>query len=131
MHMTMTPNAILDWASAHLHDPVHIDCTTTVMLKILDGKCKMSAGEKAAIALLYQISQQRPGRLVDQAHSLIAHASQQLAQGSASEALLMQVYEQRLLAETMISRPVMKAYKAMLREAGVLSSLQAAEAGQD
>ena len=30
------------------------------------------------------------------------------------------IYEQRLLAETAISRPVMKAYKAMLRTAGVL-----------
>lgn len=35
------------------------------------------------------------------------------------------IYEQRLLAETMISRPVMKAYKTMLRSAGILDERQA------
>jgi hypothetical protein len=124
--MTALPEAeVQDWAREHLHDPVHIDCTTTVMLKILDGKCKMSAAEKHAITLLYQISQHRPGQLAAlaaPAHQLIAEARQQLAANGASDDLLMLVYEKRLLAETMISRPVMKAYKAMLREAGILSA---------
>jgi hypothetical protein len=34
-----------------------------------------------------------------------------------------QVYEQRVLAETMISRPVMKGFKALLRERGLFAGL--------
>jgi hypothetical protein len=40
------------------------------------------------------------------------------------EAMVERIYEQRLLAETMISRPVMKAYKAMLRSSGILDEKQ-------
>jgi hypothetical protein len=32
----------------------------------------------------------------------------------------MQIYEKRLLAETVISRPVMKQFKAFIREQGLL-----------
>ena len=39
----------------------------------------------------------------------------------------MEIYERRLLAETMISRPVMKAYKARLRAAGILPTRTATE----
>jgi hypothetical protein len=31
------------------------------------------------------------------------------------------IYEQRLLAETMLSRPVMKGFKAMIREQGLFN----------
>lgn len=104
------------WAQQHLHDPVHIDCTTAVMLKILDGKCKMDSREKAAIAVMYDVVKNRPGKLLDNSHhQLIEQARRQM-----DEELVMQIYEQRLYAETMISRPVMKAYKAMLREQGIL-----------
>jgi hypothetical protein len=51
-------------------------------------------------------------------HVLIA-----LARDSRDPDLLGRVYERRVLAETMISRPVMKAYKAMLREVGVLGGM--------
>jgi hypothetical protein len=37
-----------------------------------------------------------------------------------NDANKMLIYEQRLLAETMISRPVMKGFKAMIREQGLL-----------
>jgi hypothetical protein len=45
--------------------------------------------------------------------------------------LVERIYEQRLLAETMISRPVMKAYKAMLRASGVLATAQSEESAED
>ena len=114
----MTPPAIRLWARENLHDPVHVDCTTTVMLKILDGKCKMGEADKAVTALLYEVTRSRAGRLFGaDYHALIAQA-----QSGMDEALTMHIYEKRLLAETMLSRPVMKAYKAMLRAAGILGS---------
>jgi hypothetical protein len=114
----MTPTELAAWAARTDFTPGQIDCTTTVMLKIIDGKCKMSVEEKAAVAVLYDLVHQRPGhQLGADTHALIARAR---AEGG--EALLAEVYERRVLAETMISRPVMKAYKAWLREAGVIGS---------
>jgi len=104
------------WLSQNPLQPIEVDCATTVMLKILDGKCKMNAQEKMIMALLYEASHALPGQLFDAAmHRFIAHARSRL-----DEAMKMQVYEQRLLAETRLSRPVMKAFKAMLRQKGLL-----------
>jgi len=104
------------WAEQYLVDPVHIDCTTTVMLKILDGKCKMSEADKALIPIIYDTVKTRPGRLFgDEYHALISEARQGM-----DEKMTMFIYEKRLLAETMLSRPVMKSYKAWLREQGIL-----------
>lgn len=105
-----------EWAARHPLSPIHVDCTTTVMLKILDGKCKMSPEEKEVMARLYDAVYQQPGeKLPVTVHQLIAEA-----RANPDEALLLKVYEQRLLAETAISRPVMKAFKAMLRDQGLL-----------
>jgi hypothetical protein len=106
------------WAEQHLTDPVHIDCTTTVMLKILDGKCKMNNADKEVISALYDAIKERPGKLFgEEYHALIAQARQAM-----DEAMTMFIYEKRLLAETMLSRPVMKAYKAWLRDQGILQA---------
>lgn len=105
-----------DWAVTHLLEPVDVDCTTTVMLKILDGKCKMGSRDKDVIPVLYDAIRHRPGQLLGaDMHVLIARA-----RDGECEALVAEIYEHRVLAETAISRPVMKAYKARLREAGVL-----------
>lgn len=118
-----SPHSVIGWAEQHLTDPQHIDCTTTVMLKILDGKCKMDAQNKAVIPLLYEVARRRPGKLLDEAyHSLIAQARQGM-----DEAMALFIYEKRLLAETMLSRPVMKAYKAWLRQHGILRSSDSAD----
>ncbi|MRR49462.1 MAG: hypothetical protein EG825_00880 [Rhodocyclaceae bacterium] len=111
------------WAADHLTDPTDIDCTMAVMLKILDGKCKMAEGEKAVMAVLYDAVKSRSGRLLDaDDHALIARARE-----AADEALVMEIYERRLMVETMISRPVMKAYKARLRQAGILGDGEQAD----
>lgn len=111
------------WAGQHLVDPVHIDCTTTVMLKILDGKCKMNEHDKLVISRLYDVVKSRPGKLLgDEYHTLIEQARMAM-----DEAQAMFIYEKRLLAETMISRPVMKAYKAWLRDNGILRRQDAEE----
>ena len=107
------------WAEQHLADPVHIDCTTTVMLKILDGKCKMGALDKVVMEQLYDAVKTRPGlRFGDEFHTLIASARHE-----ADEAMRNFIYEKRVLAETAISRPVMKAFKAMIRQEGLFAGL--------
>ncbi|WP_079435400.1 hypothetical protein [Zoogloea sp. LCSB751] len=115
------------WARQAALTPTDIDCTTTVMLKILDGKCKMNPQEKEIIAVIYDVVKDRPGHILDDTdHRLIA-----LARQGMDDALVERIYEQRLLAETMISRPVMKAYKAMLRTSGVLATAQSEQSAED
>ena len=87
------------------------------MLKILDGKCKMNSEEKQVMAVIYDVVKYKAGKLLNpHVHQLIA-----LGRIELSEHLIEEIYEQRLYAEQMISRSVMKAYKAMLREEGILS----------
>jgi hypothetical protein len=95
------------------------------MVKILDGKCKMRRGEMQVMARLYDAVKQQPGLRLDPAmHALIASARE-----GADEALRDQIYELRVLAETTISRPVMKAFKAMIREQCLFAGL--AEIAED
>ena len=112
----MDIHAAAMWAYEREFDPLHIDCATSLMLKILDGKCKMNEAEKQVMAYIYDVIKHKPGKLLNpNVHQLIATARYQ-----ADEQLIEEIYEQRLYAEQMISRPVMKAYKAMLREQGIL-----------
>lgn len=105
------------WAEARQFDSTEVDCFTTVMLKILDGKCRMSESGKLVMTLLYDVVKSMPGSLLGQAeHALIAEARA----GTPSEEMRMRIYERRLLAETMISRPVMKGFKAQLKAEGVI-----------
>jgi hypothetical protein len=116
---TSLEHPVARWAAARELAPLEVDCVTTLMLKIIDGKCKMSSDEKQTIAFVYDAIRTRPGeRLGADAHSLIEKA-RLVADDSE---LIAAVYEQRLYAETMITRPVMKAFKAMLREQGILKA---------
>jgi hypothetical protein len=110
-----TIEQIAQWVKQHPLAPIHVDCATTVMLKILDGKCKMNSEEKIVMTALYQQVKEYPSQLFGaDYHQLIADSANQL-----DDAMKMQIYEQRLLAETMLSRPVMKEFKAMIREQGL------------
>lgn len=110
---------IQQWAEAHPFKPIHVDCTTTVMLKIIDGKCKMSSAEKIVMALLYDAVKDQPGKLFgEELHILIKAARQQRM-----DEMKNHIYERRVLAETMLSRPVMKGYKAMIREQGLFAAV--------
>jgi len=105
------------WIASQPLSPLDIDCITSVMLKILDGKCKMSQTGQQVMEQLYDLVNDRPGELLGvEEHQLIELARY----APDDESLVMKVYERRLLAETMISRPVMKAFKARLREAGLI-----------
>ena len=108
------------WVASHSLTASDVDCATAVMLKILDGKCKMGTVEKTVMAALYDALLGRPGERFGQVeHALIASARK-----DASEALRNTIYEQRVLAETAISRPVMKAFKAMIRANGLFAGLE-------
>ena len=103
------------WVQTHPLSPIHVDCAPTVMLKILDGKCKMNTEEKVVMELLYEQVKHYPTHLLsDDIHKLIADSRDHL-----DDATRMIIYEYRLLVETMLSRPVMKSFKAMIREQGL------------
>ncbi len=97
------------------------DCAIAVMLKILDGKCKMPPLEKTLMEALYHALVPSCGKqLGHDQHQLIQQACQARAQDKLDDDLRNIVYEQRLFAETMISRPVMKRFKSNLRTTGYL-----------
>lgn len=112
----MTAEHVASWVRAHPLTPIQVDCATAVMLKILDGKCKMAAAEKLVMEQLYDQVKALPGvALGEETHRLIA-----TARSLADDGLKDFIYEKRVLAETMITRPVMKGFKAMIREYGLL-----------
>jgi len=72
---------VASWCEKHPLVPLHVDCATTVMLKILDGKCKMKAEEKIVMALLYDLVRHLPGELfADDLHVLIDVARNNLSE---------------------------------------------------
>ena len=50
----MTEDRVAGWVLAHPLSPGDVDCATAVMLKILDGKCKMSPADKRQMSALYE-----------------------------------------------------------------------------
>jgi len=110
---------VSSWVNNHLLSASEVDCATTVMLKILDGKCKMKAVEKHVMAALYDAVRNQPGEqeeIGSPMHQLIDSVRWDL-----SEDNKLRVYEKRVLAETMISRPVMKAFKGRIRQQGLFA----------
>ena len=115
----MTAAHVAGWVQEHPLSPSDIDCATTVMLKILDGKCKMGSVDKIVMAALYDAVKDRPGeRFGDEFHALIAEARRE-----SSESLKNFIYEKRVLVETALSRPVMKAFRVMIRQEGLFAGL--------
>lgn len=105
--------AVYEWAKRQDFVPEHVDCTTAVVLKILDGKCKMSAEEKNAVLAVYDAVKSRPGERLDAGfHQVIFRGRQEQ-----NRAVMEAVHEHRVEAEARIPKPVMKAYKAFLRRA--------------
>jgi hypothetical protein len=108
--------ALRHWVAKATLSGSEVDCIAAVMPKILDGKCKMASDEKMIMASLYDCTADLPGLYLGAVyHQLIARAK-----ATGTEQILTQVYESRVLAETQISRPVMKKFKARLRAEGIL-----------
>lgn len=109
---------VADWVERHPLERAEVDCALAVMLKILDGKCKMKEAEKVVMAALYRAVRHLPGERLngEKLHPLVDQA----LSGPGAE-LRELVYEKRVLAETMISRPVMKRFKKRIREQGLFT----------
>ena len=115
----MSAAQVAGWVQAHPLSPSDIDCATTVMLKILDGKCKMGSVDKIVMEAFYDAVKDWPGqRFGNEFHALIADARRE-----SNESLKNFIYETRVLAETELSRPVMKAFKTMIRQEGLFAGL--------
>ncbi|MBI1284269.1 MAG: hypothetical protein GC183_08025 [Thiobacillus sp.] len=108
------------WAQATDLEPAHLDCVTAIMLKILDGKCKMGRSEKAALTAVYDVVRERPGQgLGGDVHALIAQARQ-----GTNPALADALHAWRVRAEALIPKPVMKGFKQTLRTSLPMPDLQ-------
>lgn len=99
------------WALQAEFNPAQVDCTTAVVLKILDNKCKMLPGEKAAVMAIYNAVKMRPAKLFDATVHEAIYNAQFDHNGQAAQI----IHELRLQAEARITKPVMKSYKAFLR----------------
>lgn len=101
-----------EWAMHIPFDAMQVDCTTTVVLKILDNKCKMLPGEMAAVMAVYDVVKQQPANIFsEETHELITEARYK-----SNTMVMNSIHELRLIAEKIIPKPVMKAYKAKLRD---------------
>jgi hypothetical protein len=113
--MTPTTTALhpaAQWAIQAGFTPEQVDCTTAVVLKILDNKCKMLPGEKLAVMAVYDVVRHLAAPLFDPAvHDAITAARQQ-----PGTLTLTAIHPLRVHAEAAIPKPVMKGYKAFLRE---------------
>lgn len=99
------------WALSTPLEPIHLDCVTAIMLKILDGKCKMGEAEKNALTAVYDVVRERPGQsLGDEVHALVAQARL-----GTDSALAASIHAWRVRAEAHIPKPVMKGFKQLLR----------------
>lgn len=100
------------WATDTRFEPGQLDCVTAIMLKILDAKCHMGEAEKNALAAVYDVVKDRPGlALGTDIHGLIA-----AARHHPDGAIAGQIHAQRVHAEAVIPKPVMKGFKQWLRQ---------------
>lgn len=111
---------ITHWTNNNILTPAEIDCATAVMLKILDGKCKMPSNEKIIMQSLYIAVKNQEGLYLDHSYHEFIEPFLELRKEEISEEQILEIYEKRVLAETQISRPVMKKFKSRLRQEGIL-----------
>ena len=106
------PHPVAQWAILVGFNPEQADCTTAVVLKILDNKCKMLPGEKLAVMAIYDAVRHLSSPLFDNAvHGAISAARLQSDPWTLDAIHLLRVY-----AEAAIPKQVMKQYKAFLRD---------------
>lgn len=101
------------WALEVGFNAEQMDCTTAVVLKILDNKCKMLPGEKAAVLSIYDTLRQLHVQLFGKA----VHEAIQAMRLSPSEEVVAAIHQFRVQAEASIPKPMMKSYKTLLRDA--------------
>ena len=98
------------WAAIVGFNTEQADCTTAVVLKILDNKCKMLPGEKLAVMAIYD-AVSHLSSFDSAVHGAICKARLQTFPLESDA-----IHQFRIHAEALIPKPVMKQYKAFLRE---------------
>ena len=104
------------WAGDQVFTTVEIDCTITVVLKILDGKCRMLPGEKAAVMKIYDVVNKDSAGFFNSNALAIIERARAFEEEAMSRDVARRIHELRVIAESVIARPVMKRYKARLRD---------------
>jgi hypothetical protein len=107
-----TPHPAALWAEEASLDPLQVDCVTTVMLKILDHKCKMSPEEQIALMAIYGVVKHRQGLLLNEEVHQAIHNAMHVSPNVMGE----RIHQLRQQAEAQIPKPVMKYFKRYLRE---------------
>lgn len=107
------------WARDTVFDAAQLDCIIGIMLKILDGKCKMEEADKSALTAVYdalkmQLRHEFGQGFGEATHTLIESARQNRGENAA---LAQQICAARMQAEATIPKPVMKAFKQRLQRA--------------
>lgn len=109
----MDKQSAAQWAAKQPFTPEQVDCTTSVVLKILDGKCKMLFDAQQAVMAIYdKVKTQQGNKLGDSVHQAIADVMSR-----PSQQMTEKIHRLRLYAEAAIPKTTMKRYKAMLAEA--------------
>ena len=111
MHVTQSQDSqsVSSWVqSARLSD-AYVDCITAVMLKILDGKCKMGKFEINYLISVYEVTRFRDSYMFPASiHILIDKAMYD------NSAFKNEIHQLRIYAERVISKPTMKKFKKMM-----------------
>lgn len=107
------PHPAAAWAEKTEFVPIHVDCIIAIVLKILDNKCKMGMKEKTSLMAIYDVTRTRKGQLFDMA----IHQEIEAARLGNSALLAERIHQLRKQAEASIEKPVMKAFKTLLRNA--------------
>ena len=101
------PDVVAIWASKIRFNSRQLDCLTTLMLKILDGKCKMEQSVQDLVVVIYQSTVKEHVELFDPAvHEFIWEVRKQR-----NPVTSRQLHELRLYAEQAIPQLVMKQFK--------------------
>jgi len=107
----LTAEQAASWARIKSFSASDIDCTTAVVLKILDHKCKMESIHMNAVIAIYDVIKTQAGERLDaNTHQLIEAARTQADDMSPG------IHQLRVKVESLIEKPIMKAYKKMLRD---------------
>lgn len=110
------PEIVPVWSDTLEFTSSEVDCILALMLKILDGKCKMLRHEQRIIYALYNKVNNRSGEILgEEIRKTIDSAHK-----SRNKDLADRIHIYRLLAEQEIPRTTMKQFKKMLRCEGIL-----------
>ena len=107
------------WARDTVFDAAQLDCIIAIMLKILDGKCKMEDADKNALSAVYDALKVQSQHEFSQSFGAATHILIEAARHNRGEscALAQQICAARVQAEAIIPKPVMKAFKQRLQRA--------------